>query len=164
MSSKSRRIKVTFPPKPQPPIKVKIYPQDSFAKLEAVFSANPVPNDDQAVWHVANSFDDESDDLVVVKSGHTADGKYEALSLNVSKGHKVSAVFYINDLHSYDQDRVYYLQVFNGKIRLKYFMHDTSKKLFYCVMFYTYYILVSIYSRSGRRILPIYLRIHGCFG
>jgi len=82
-----------------------------------VFKANPIPEDNEAIWHI-NPTGNASHESHVLQAGHSEeDGRYMALSLNNSleESHGVHAILVINAPSKDDLENVNYLEVSTPK-------------------------------------------------
>ena len=111
----SRQIEVTFPPQP---LQQELEPFEFVAgettlQVDITFLANPVPENNQARWHV-NTGSEASE--LDVQAGDTLGSKYSALDLQTWEGApNVTASFVIYDLIEDDQNVFYYLEVITAQ-------------------------------------------------
>ena len=110
----SRKLMIVFAPLPQeedlPPFT--FTGGDEEVRIEIMFAANPMPEDNAAIWHI-NPSGNASHDSHVLHAGVT-DGKYQALPLNDTEtGHVVQAVLIIKNPSEEDLEHYNFLEVSN---------------------------------------------------
>lgn len=126
----TQKIMVQFPPQPimdAQQATVTFTPGDAEAWITLTFMANPVPQNNEAIWHITPEMEEEMpmyyddndnssyvipsrNDVIVIQSDSMDGGKYEALPLNIS-GHTVTATLKIYNLIQEDMDYEYDLSV-----------------------------------------------------
>ena len=115
----SRKLSIVFGPQPlasalQP---FQFTKNAESVMIHIVFSANPVPNNNQAIWHI-NPTGNASTHSHVLQAGHSEeDRKYVALPLNntLEEGHDVRACLIINNPTPEDLENLNYLEVATPK-------------------------------------------------
>ena len=86
---------------------------DESLQIDIVFKANPIPEDNEAIWHI-NPTGNASHESHVLQAGHSEeDGRYMALPLNNSleESHGVHAILVISAPTKDDLENVNYLEV-----------------------------------------------------
>ncbi len=103
----SRQIAVTFAPQPLlENLEPFIYSKDQdVLQIDITFSANPVPENNQAIWHMGTQGNE-----VAVQAGDTLGEKFQAIDLIVFE-HNVTASLIIKNLSPDDENQDYYLKV-----------------------------------------------------
>ena len=90
---------------------------DKNVKIDIIFVANPVPNNNEAIWHI-NPTGKPSTDSHVLHAGVTEEnGKYAALTLNDThdENHGIRASLIITNPTYEDLQNFYYLEVITPK-------------------------------------------------
>ena len=106
----SREIMVTYPPQPARAHldDIGYAPGQDQIQVDVIFDANPVPQDNQAIWHMSPTGD--MADAKLLEAGDYEEGKYDALPLNIT-GQEVIASLIIYNLIEEDASFTYTLQV-----------------------------------------------------
>ena len=94
-------------------------------QIDIVFSANPIPANNEAIWHI-NPTGNASHESHVLQAGHSEEGgRYIALPLNNSQdeSHGVRATLIINAPTEDDLENVNYLEVSTTKGAQQYHFH-----------------------------------------
>ena len=109
----SRKLSIVFGPQPlSPPLQPFNFTEGAESlEISIVFSANPIPANNQAIWHI-NPTGNASHESHVLQAGQE-DGRYDALPLNNTQqeNHGVRATLKISNPTIDDLENVNYLEL-----------------------------------------------------